>query len=81
MPGYSITSWQGVFAPAGLAPELLRRLNTEINRILQTPEMKEKLAGLGADGAALTTEQFTNFIKAEIVKFAEVVKKSGAKID
>ena len=81
LPGYSITSWQGVFAPAGLAPELLRRLNTEINRILQTPEMKEKLAGLGADGAALTTEQFTNFIKAEIVKFAEVVKKSGAKID
>lgn len=81
LPGYSITSWQGVFAPAGVAPELLRRLNTEINRILQTPEMKEKLASLGADGAAMTTEQFTNFIKADIAKFAEVVKKSGAKID
>ena len=81
LPGYSITSWQGVFAPAGVPPELVRRLNTEINRILQTPEMKDKLANLGADGAALSSEQFTNFIRTEIAKFAEVVKKSGAKID
>lgn len=69
------------FASAGVPPELVRRLNTEINRILQTPEMKERLANLGADGAAMTSEQFTNFIRAEIAKFAEVVKKSGAKVD
>ena len=81
LPGYSITSWQGVFAPAGTPPELVRRLNTEINRILQTPEMREKLVNLGADGGSMSPDQFTAFIKAEITKFAEVVKKSGAKID
>jgi tripartite-type tricarboxylate transporter receptor subunit TctC len=81
LPGYSITSWQGVFAPAGTPPELVRRLNTEINRILQTPEMREKLVNLGADAGSMNTDQFTAFIKAEITKFADVVKKSGAKID
>ncbi len=81
LPGYSITSWQGVFAPAGTPPELVRRLNTEINRILQTAEMREKLVNLGADAGSMSPEQYTAFIKAEITKFAEVVKKSGAKID
>ena len=81
LPGYAITSWQGVFAPAGTPPELVRRLNTEINRILQTPEMREKLVNLGADGGAMNPDQFTAFIRAEITKFADVVKKSGAKID
>jgi tripartite-type tricarboxylate transporter receptor subunit TctC len=81
LPGYAITSWQGVFAPAGVPPELVRRLNTEINRILQLPEIREKLVNLGADGGAMSVEQFTNFIKTDITKFAEVVKKSGAKID
>lgn len=45
------------------------------------PEMREKLVNLGADAGSMTTDQFTAFIKAEIAKFAEVVKKSGAKID
>lgn len=81
LPGYAITSWQGVFAPAGTPPDLVRRLNTEINRILQLPEIREKLVNLGADGGAMTAEQFTAFIKADIAKFADVVKRSGAKID
>ena len=81
LPGYAISSWQGVFAPAGMNPDLLRRLNTEINRILALPEMKEKLVALGSDPGSLSPEQFAAMIKADIVRFADVVKRSGAKID
>jgi tripartite-type tricarboxylate transporter receptor subunit TctC len=81
LPGYAISSWQGVFAPAGLAPELLRRLNGEINRILALPEIREKLIALGSDPGNLTSEQFTTMIKADIARFAEVVRRSGARID
>jgi tripartite-type tricarboxylate transporter receptor subunit TctC len=81
LPGFEVGSWQGVFGPAGMPPEIVKRLNTEIVKILKTPEVAEKLASLGAEPVGDTTEEFTALVKAEVVKWADVVKKSGAKVD
>jgi tripartite-type tricarboxylate transporter receptor subunit TctC len=81
LPGFEIGSWQGVFAPAGTPPEIVRRLNAEIAKILALPDVKEKLAALGAEVSPNTPEEFLVLVKAEVVKWADVVKKSGAKVD
>jgi tripartite-type tricarboxylate transporter receptor subunit TctC len=81
LPGFEVGSWQGVFAPAGTPPAIVRRLNAEIVRILGLPDVKEKLSGLGAELVGNTPEEFAVLVKAEVVKWADVVKKSGAKVD
>jgi tripartite-type tricarboxylate transporter receptor subunit TctC len=81
LPGFEVGSWQGVFAPAGTPPDIVRRLNTEIVRILALPDVKEKLAGLGAELVGNSPEEFAVLVKAEVVKWADVVRKSGAKVD
>jgi tripartite-type tricarboxylate transporter receptor subunit TctC len=79
--GYEIGSWQGVFAPAGTPPDIVKRLNTEIVKIINLPEVKEKLLVLGAEPVGNSSEEFTVFVKAEVVKWGDVVKKSGARVD
>jgi tripartite-type tricarboxylate transporter receptor subunit TctC len=79
--GYEVGSWQGVFAPAGTPPEIVKRLNAEIVKIINQPDVKEKLVGLGAEPVANTSEEFGALVKAEVVKWADVVKKSGAQVD
>ena len=81
LPGFEVGSWQGVFAPAGTPPEIVKRLNAEIVKILKLPDVSEKLVGLGAEPVGNTSEEFTAMVKAEVVKWADVVKKSGAKVD
>ena len=79
--GYEIGSWQGVFAPAGTPPAIVKRLNTEIVKIINSPEVQEKLLALGAEPVGNSTEEFTVFVKTEVVKWGDVVKKSGARVD
>ena len=79
--GYEVGSWQGVFAPAGTPPAIVARLNTEIVKIINMPDVKEKLMGLGAEPVGNSSEEFGAIVKAEVVKWADVVKKSGAKVD
>ena len=79
--GYEIGSWQGVFAPAGTPPAIVRRLNAEIVKIINAPDVQEKLLGLGAEPVANTSEEFATMVKAEVVKWGDVVRKSGAKVD
>jgi len=81
LAGYEIGSWQGVFAPAGTPPAIIKRLNTEMVKILNMPDVREKLVGLGAEPVGNTPEEFSVLVKAEVVKWADVVKKSGAKVD
>ena len=81
LPGFEVGSWQGVFAPAGTPPEIVKRLNAEIVRILALPDVKEKLAGLGAELVGNTPEEFAALVKVEVVKWADVVRKSGARVD
>jgi tripartite-type tricarboxylate transporter receptor subunit TctC len=81
VPGYEIVSWQGIFAPAGTPPEIVKRLNAEIVKILKMPDVHERLEGLGVDPVANTPEEFAAFQKAEIAKWAKVVKDAGIKAD
>jgi tripartite-type tricarboxylate transporter receptor subunit TctC len=81
LAGYEVGSWQGVFAPAGTPPAVVKRLNAEIVKIINMPDVKEKLIGLGAEPVGNTSEEFAALVKTEVVKWAEVVKKSGAKVD
>ena len=81
LPGFEVGSWQGVFAPAGTPAPIVKRLNTEIVKILHMPEVSERLAGLGAEIVADSPEEFAALVKAEVVKWSDVVRKSGAKVD
>jgi tripartite-type tricarboxylate transporter receptor subunit TctC len=81
VPGFETGSWQGMLAPPGTPREIVARLNAEVSRILNAPDMKEKLATQGADVLTMTPEQFGAFIKNEIARWAQVVKASGAKFD
>jgi tripartite-type tricarboxylate transporter receptor subunit TctC len=80
-PGLVVASWYGLFAPAGTPADILRRLNADVNRILQLPDVRERLAGLGVEATGGTAEQFAETIKADITRWAKVVADAGIKID
>ena len=81
LKGFEVNNWIGLFAPAGTPPDIVRRWNAEVTRIMQSPEIQARLPGEGAKFAANTPEQFSKFVVAEIAKWAPVVKASGAKVD
>ena len=81
LPGFEASSWFGVLAPAGTPPAIVAKLNAEIGKWLASPDAKEKLQALGANAAGGTPEDFAKHIQAETVKWAKVVKESGAKVD
>lgn len=79
--GYEASSWFGVLAPAGTPKEVVARIHADIVKALSAPEIKERLSGQGAEPVGNTPEQFAQHIKTETVKWAKVVKDSGAKVD
>ena len=81
VPGFEATSWFGILGPAGTPRDVLTKINAEANKALQSSEMKEKLLSQGAEAAGGSPEQFGDYIKSETVKWAKVVKESGAKVD
>jgi tripartite-type tricarboxylate transporter receptor subunit TctC len=74
LPGYVVTSWFGVLAPAGTPREVIVRLNGELAQAMRSPDMRERLAGEGAEPTAGTPEQFAAFIKTEIAQWTTVVR-------
>lgn len=81
LKGFDASSWFGLLAPAGTPPDIVNRIQQEVAKSLGTASMKEKLLGQGAIPGGNTPEQFNTFINAEHVKWAQVVKVSGAKVD
>lgn len=81
LPGFDVSTWFGIFAPANTPPDVVNKLNTEVVRILRTSEMRERLATLGAEPVGNKPDEFLAFIKSEIPKYAKVIKASGAKAD
>ena len=77
VPGYESTNSVGVLAPARTPREIVAKLNAEIVRILGLPDVRERLFAMGAEPVASTAEQFREFIRSEIAKWAKVVKDAG----
>ena len=81
IPGFDATSWHGVFAPAGTPKPIVDKMAAEMKRILELPDVKEKLFEIGAVASPMTPDEFAKFIDGERAKWADVVKASGAKLD
>jgi tripartite-type tricarboxylate transporter receptor subunit TctC len=81
IPGFSVQSVFGIVVPAATPRDLVRRLHADILKVLQVPEFKAKMAEFGMEPVGNTPEQFDAFIRAEIEKWAKVVKAAGIKAD
>lgn len=81
VPGFDVAAWAGVIVPAGVPKPIVARLNAELNKALATPALADKLPELGLIVAGGTPEQFAAHIKKESARWADVVKRSGAKLD
>ena len=81
VPGFDISTWFGLLAPAGTPPDVIARWNADVTRVLNTPDMRERLLAQGAEAAPDSPAEFRRFIAAELVKYARIVKASGAKVD
>lgn len=79
--GYDASSWFGVLAPAGTPKEVVAKIHADIVKALSAPDIKERLSSQGAEPVGNTPEQFSQHIRTESLKWAKVVKDSGAKVD
>ena len=81
IPGFEVSPWYGLFAPAGTPRDVVNRLNAELTKVMNSPDIHERMTTLGWDPVTNTPEEFTAQIKSELAIWADVVKKSGAKVD
>ncbi len=81
VPGFEVRNWYGVFAPAGTSKEIVTRLNSELVKVLQMPDVKSKLLESGIEALHSTPEQFATYIQSETRRWAKVVKDSGARAE
>jgi tripartite-type tricarboxylate transporter receptor subunit TctC len=81
LPEFDVSTWFGVFAPAGVPREVVERLHAEFTRALAAPEVREKMLALGAEPVGNRPDEFAAFIRREAEKYARLVKASGAKVD
>ncbi|MBP7958300.1 MAG: tripartite tricarboxylate transporter substrate binding protein, partial [Ottowia sp.] len=80
-PGYEVASWYGLLAPASTPSAIIQRLNTDINKVLARPDVRERLDGLGVEVLGGTVEQFAATIRSDTSKWAKVVKDAGIQIE
>jgi tripartite-type tricarboxylate transporter receptor subunit TctC len=81
LPGFEVVGWYGVLAPARTPPAIVERLHREFVKILQTPEIRDRLTSEGAEPVGNTPAEFTAFLKTDIARWAKVIKAAGAKLD
>jgi tripartite-type tricarboxylate transporter receptor subunit TctC len=78
---FEVTTWYGVLAPAGTPRPIIARLNAELVKVVHSPEVKERLAATGTEPRTSTPEEFADYIKREIAKWGDVIRKAGVKAD
>lgn len=81
LKGYEVNAWQGIVAPTGTPATIIAKLNSGIARALDAPDVKERLGAIGLIAGASTPERFTEYLRAEIAKWRNVVKIAGATVD
>jgi len=81
LPGFDVTSWYSIVAPAATPPAVVERLQKEIARALTSPDVKAKLTGIGAEPIANTPEEFAAMIRVETAKWSKIVKDANIKIE
>jgi tripartite-type tricarboxylate transporter receptor subunit TctC len=81
VPGYDVSVWFGVLTVAGTPPEIVKRLNAEMVRILNSEEVKDRITKSGVDVVAGSPEHFSGFLKAEVARWAKVINEAGIKAD
>jgi len=81
LPGFEVASWYGLIGPAGVRPEIVAKINAEINRMAALPEVRERLQKDGAEPTPATPAQFTQMIRDDIQKWTRVVKATGVKVE
>jgi tripartite-type tricarboxylate transporter receptor subunit TctC len=81
LDGFDLATWFAFFAPAATPRELVEKISADMRRVLAQPETKERLTAIGVDVAGTTPEELAQFHRAELTKWAKIVKDSGAKLD
>jgi tripartite-type tricarboxylate transporter receptor subunit TctC len=81
VPGYEVTSWNGILIPAGAPADVIKRLNGELNKIISAPDMHARMIEFGYEPVGGPPEKFGEHIRAEIAKWAPVVKAAGVRVD
>ncbi len=81
MPGFEVGAWQGVLVPANTPKPVIQRLNLEVLKALQTPEVKQKLAQQGVEALSSTPEEYGNYISSELTRWVKVVKLAGISLE
>ncbi len=81
LPGYEAVGWNGLVGPGAMPAPIVEKIHEAITKIMQLPEIRDRLVGLGADPVLSTPAEFAALIKSELVKWAKVVKDSGATLD
>lgn len=81
MSGFDVSAWQGLMVPANTPEPIIKRLNAEMNKALQNPEVLTKLAGQGAIPLGSTPQEYGNYIKLEIARWSVIVKQTGVSLE
>ncbi|HEX2135148.1 MAG TPA: tripartite tricarboxylate transporter substrate binding protein [Microvirga sp.] len=81
LPGFEASSWFALFAPKGTPPEIVTRLNQEVRKVLETPELQKRFADLGGEIKPMSPDELMAFVRAEHEKWAKVVQASGVKLE
>jgi tripartite-type tricarboxylate transporter receptor subunit TctC len=81
VPGYEVSSWYGLFTPADTPSVVIRKINSDVTKVLETSEVQNRLLSLGAEPVGNSAEQFAAIVRSENAKWAKVVKASGARVD
>ena len=81
LPGFEMSAWQGIVVPSGTPKEIISKLNAEINKAVQNPDLRQRLAAQGAEPLGGTSEHYAEYIRTELLRWTKVVKDSGARAD